>query len=133
MSEGREFPRSRAPLSERSAMNPLDGVTRTDQHRALGLSTLAFTVCFAVWTIFSIIGVQIKQQLGLSDTQFGLLVATPVLTGSVSRIFLGVWTEQYGGRILFQWHSSRAFCFVAHRVHWTNVLRLFVFSPLLVR
>ncbi len=32
-----------------------------------------------------------------------------------------------------QWHSSRAFCFVAHRVHWTKVLRLFVFSPLLVR
>ena len=82
-------------------MNLLDGVTRTDQHRALGLSTLAFTVCFAVWTIFSIIGVQIKQELGLSDTQFGLLVATPVLTGSVSRIFLGVWTEQYGGRIMF--------------------------------
>ena len=69
--------------------------------RALGLSTFAFTVCFAVWTIFSIIGVKIKQELGLSESQFGLLVATPVLTGSISRIFLGVWTEQFGGRILF--------------------------------
>ena len=75
-------------------MHTLDGVTRADQYRALGLSTFAFTVCFAVWTIFSIIGVKIKQELGLSDTQFGLLVATPVLTGSLSRIFLGVWTEQ---------------------------------------
>ena len=65
------------------------------------MSTLAFTVCFAVWTIFSIIGVQIKQELGLSETQFGLLVATPVLTGSISRIFLGVISEQYGGRIMF--------------------------------
>ncbi|PQO23059.1 MFS transporter [Rhodobacteraceae bacterium WD3A24] len=82
-------------------MPALDGVTRGDQYRALGLSTFAFTVCFAVWTIFSIIGVQIKQDLGLSDTQFGLLVATPILTGSVSRIFLGVWTEQFGGRIMF--------------------------------
>ena len=82
-------------------MHTLDGVSRPDQYRALGLSTFAFTVCFAVWTIFSIIGVKIKQELGLSDTQFGLLVATPVLTGSVSRIFLGVWTEQYGGRIMF--------------------------------
>ncbi len=82
-------------------MNTLDGVTRTDQFRALGLSTFAFTVCFAVWTIFSIIGVKIKVELGLNDTQFGLLVATPVLTGSVSRIFLGVWTEQFGGRIMF--------------------------------
>lgn len=67
---------------------------------ALGLSTFAFTVCFAVWTIFSIIGVQIKQELGLSESQFGLLVATPVLTGSISRIFLGVWAEQIGGRVL---------------------------------
>ena len=82
-------------------MAALDGVTRTDQYRALGLSTFAFTVCFAVWTIFSIIGVQIKDDLGLNDTQFGLLVATPVLTGSISRIFLGVWTEQFGGRIIF--------------------------------
>nr|WP_190289347.1 nitrate/nitrite transporter [Roseibium aggregatum] len=82
-------------------MHSLEGVTRSDQNRALGLSTFAFTVCFAVWTIFSIIGVKIKGELGLSDTQFGLLVATPVLTGSVSRIFLGVWTEQFGGRIMF--------------------------------
>ena len=40
---------------------------------ALGMSTVAFTVCFAVWTIFSIIGVQIKKDLGLTDTQFGLV------------------------------------------------------------
>lgn len=82
-------------------MHELTGVGRTDQYRALGLSTFAFTVCFAVWTIFSIIGVKIKADLGLTDTQFGLLVATPVLTGSVSRIFLGVWTEQFGGRVMF--------------------------------
>ena len=82
-------------------MHLLEGVSRSDSYRALGLSTFVFTVCFAVWTIFSIIGVKIKQDLGLNDTQFGLLVATPVLTGSVSRIFLGVWTEQYGGRIMF--------------------------------
>ncbi|MYK33296.1 MAG: NarK/NasA family nitrate transporter [Boseongicola sp. SB0670_bin_30] len=82
-------------------MQAQDESSRPDQYRALGLSTFAFTVCFAVWTIFSIIGVKIKQDLGLNDTQFGLLVATPVLTGSVSRIFLGVWTEQFGGRIMF--------------------------------
>ncbi|RDD63037.1 MFS transporter [Ferruginivarius sediminum] len=82
-------------------MKELAGVTRNEQYRALGLSTLAFTTCFAVWTIFSIIGVKIKQDLGLSETQFGILVATPVLTGSISRIFLGVWTEQYGGRLVF--------------------------------
>jgi NNP family nitrate/nitrite transporter-like MFS transporter len=58
-------------------------------------------VCFAVWTIFSIIGIKIKAQLGLTDTQFGILVATPVLTGSLSRLFLGIWTDQYGGRIVY--------------------------------
>lgn len=70
-------------------------------HKALLFSTLAFTTCFAVWTIFSIIGVKIKQELGLSETQFGLLVATPVLTGSISRLFLGIWTERFGGRLVF--------------------------------
>jgi NNP family nitrate/nitrite transporter-like MFS transporter len=71
------------------------------QSRALWLSTIAFTVCFAAWTIFSILGVQIKQDLGLNEFQFGLLVGTPILTGSLVRLFLGVWTDQYGGRIVF--------------------------------
>ncbi len=78
----------------------LGTVTRLDQRRALGVSTLSFTVCFAVWTIFSIIGLQIKQNLGLNDTQFGILVATPILTGSLSRLFLGIWSDQYGGRLV---------------------------------
>lgn len=74
--------------------------TPAQQTRALTASTLAFTVCFAVWTIFSIIGIRIKAELGLNDTQFGILVATPILTGSLSRIFLGVWADQYGGRLV---------------------------------
>ncbi|TAJ41452.1 MAG: MFS transporter [Reyranella sp.] len=68
---------------------------------ALGMSTLAFTVCFAVWTIFSIIGIQIKKDLGLTDTQFGLLVGTPILTGSLIRLILGIWADQYGGRVVY--------------------------------
>ncbi len=76
-------------------MNSLQGVTRGQQNQALGMSTVAFTACFAVWTIFSIIGIRIKQELGLSETEFGLLVATPVLTVSISRIFLGILTEHY--------------------------------------
>jgi NNP family nitrate/nitrite transporter-like MFS transporter len=68
---------------------------------ALWLSTIAFTVCFAVWTIFSIIGIRIKQELSLSETEFGLLVGTPILTGSLIRIVLGVWTSRYGGRVVY--------------------------------
>ncbi len=76
-------------------------VSKGDQNRALALSTIAFTVCFAVWTIFSIIGVAIKEELGLSESEFGLLVATPILTGSLTRLILGVWTEKYGGKLVF--------------------------------
>ncbi|MBL4741649.1 MAG: MFS transporter [Idiomarina sp.] len=65
------------------------------------LSTLAFTLCFAVWTIFSIIGIQIKEDFNLTDTQLGLLMATPVLTGSISRMFLGIWTDRLGGKKVF--------------------------------
>lgn len=79
----------------------LDHVSKGQQTTALTTSTLAFTVCFAVWTIFSIIGIKIKAELGLNDTQFGLLVATPILTGSLSRIFLGIWADQYGGKLIF--------------------------------
>lgn len=69
--------------------------------QALMMSTIAFTVCFAVWTIFSIIGVRIKQELGLNETEFGLLVGTPILTGSLVRMVLGVWTDRYGGRLVY--------------------------------
>ncbi len=69
--------------------------------RALVVSTIAFTVCFAVWTIFSIIGVRIKSEMGLSETQFGLLIGTPVLTGSLVRMLLGIWTDRLGGRLAY--------------------------------
>ena len=64
-------------------------------------STIAFTVCFMIWMMFAVIGVPIKAQLGLNETQFGILVATPVLTGSLIRVPLGMWTDKFGGRIVF--------------------------------
>jgi NNP family nitrate/nitrite transporter-like MFS transporter len=62
------------------------------------VSTTAFTACFAVRTIFSIIGLGIKDELGVSETEFGLLIGTPILTGSLSRIILGDWSDQFDGR-----------------------------------
>jgi MFS transporter, NNP family, nitrate/nitrite transporter len=64
------------------------------------VSTLAFTVCFMVWMMFGVIGIPIKKTLGLNATQFGLLTAMPVLTGSLVRVPLGIWTDRYGGRIV---------------------------------
>ena len=83
------------------ASTALSQPTQSQQNGALTLSTVAFTVCFAVWTIFAIVGIEIKRELGLSETQFGLLIGTPILTGSLVRVFLGVWTDQFGGRIVF--------------------------------
>ncbi|MEB2316882.1 MAG: MFS transporter [Xanthomonadaceae bacterium] len=64
------------------------------------MSTAAFTACFAVWTIFSIIGIEVQKQLGLSETQFGLLIGMPILTGSLIRLILGIWADQHGGRLV---------------------------------
>lgn len=79
----------------------MSSMTKPASSRALGLSTAAFTICFAVWTIFSIIGIQIREQLSLSDTQFGLLVGMPILTGSLVRIVLGILTDRMGGRLVY--------------------------------
>ncbi|UUZ56087.1 NarK/NasA family nitrate transporter [Massilia sp. H-1] len=71
------------------------------QTAVLASSTIAFTICFAVWMMFAVLGIPIKKQLGLNETEFGLLAATPVLTGSLVRVPLGIWTDRYGGRIVF--------------------------------
>ncbi|MDD5479840.1 nitrate/nitrite transporter [Rhodoferax sp.] len=65
------------------------------------VSTFAFTVCFMVWMMFAVIGIPIKKALDLNSTQSGLLMAMPVLTGSLIRVPLGIWTDKFGGRIVF--------------------------------
>ncbi|MGO4303523.1 MFS transporter [Cupriavidus sp. RAF12] len=70
-------------------------------YSVLTSSTFAFTICFAVWMVFAVLGIPLKKQLGLNDTEFGLLAAMPVLSGSLIRVPLGIWTDRYGGRIVF--------------------------------
>src|SRR5690606_15925521 len=74
---------------------------KMQQGLILGMSTLAFTVCFMVWMMFAVLGVPIKEMLQLNETQFGLLAATPVLTGSLIRLPLGMLTDRFGGRVVF--------------------------------
>ena len=76
----------------------------TQQYKAWSVvtaSTLAFTVCFMIWMMFAVIGIPIKKMLDLNETQFGILIAMPVLTGSLIRLPLGMWTDKFGGRIVF--------------------------------
>ncbi len=70
------------------------------QYSVLASSTLSFTVCFMVWMMLGVVGIPLKQQLGLNETEFGILAATPVLTGSLIRVPLGIWTDRFGGRIV---------------------------------
>ncbi len=68
---------------------------------ALLMSTLAFTGCFALWTVFSIVGVKIQADLGLNETEFGVLVGMPILAGALSRLPLGIISDRFGGRLVF--------------------------------
>jgi NNP family nitrate/nitrite transporter-like MFS transporter len=64
------------------------------------VTTWAFTACFAVWTMFGVTGIPIRAQLHLDSTQLGLLTATPILTGALFRLPLGIWTDRLGGRLI---------------------------------
>src|SRR5512141_825678 len=66
----------------------------------LAVTTLAFAVCFAAWMMFGVIGIPIRKTLGLNASEFGLLTATPILTGALLRLPLGVWTDRFGGKIV---------------------------------
>lgn len=90
-------------------MSGMGGTDRTrtvaapDERRSLRVllvSTFAFLICFAIWMMFGVIGIPIRRELGLSASQFGLLTATPVLTGATFRLPLGIWTDRFGGRIV---------------------------------
>jgi MFS transporter, NNP family, nitrate/nitrite transporter len=67
----------------------------------LAMNTFGFTVMFAVWVVFAIVGLQIRRELSLTDTEFAVLVALPVLTGSLLRLPVGMATDWWGGRPLF--------------------------------
>jgi NNP family nitrate/nitrite transporter-like MFS transporter len=73
---------------------------RFKQYAVLASSTVAFTICFMIWMMFAVLGIPIKQHLGLNETEFGILAATPVLSGSLVRVPLGIWTDRFGGRIV---------------------------------
>ncbi len=59
---------------------------------------LYFDSSFMLWTLIGALGVFIAQAFHLSPGQKGLLVAIPLLGGSVLRIVLGVATDHFGPR-----------------------------------
>ena len=78
-----------------------DPLSRRHAWSVLIVSTFAFTICFMVWMMFAVLGVPLQKILNLNETQTMILAATPVLSGSLIRVPLGIWTDKYGGRIVF--------------------------------
>ncbi|MGB0099470.1 MAG: MFS transporter [Nocardioides sp.] len=74
---------------------------RIGQTKNLVLATIAFTISFWAWNMIAPLGVRYTESMGLSSGQKSLLVATPVLVGSVGRIFAGALTDRFGGRVMF--------------------------------
>ena len=73
-----------------------DGATRV-----LILSTVSFTLLFAVWLMFGVLSVPIKEEMHLDKIQFSWLTAIAVLSGSIWRLPFGILTDRIGGRRLF--------------------------------
>ena len=69
--------------------------------RALVLATLGFALCFSVWGLISPLAPQFREDYGLSNTQISVVIATPVILGSLFRIPIGLITDRFGGRKTF--------------------------------
>ena len=69
--------------------------------RPLGLATAAFLVSFFAWSMLGPLGPDLQDEIGLSDFELAVVVAVPVLMGSLMRVPLGVLTDRLGGRSVF--------------------------------
>src|ERR1700674_4626815 len=67
----------------------------------LTLSTISFAVCFAAWGLIAAFAPRFREMFHLSATQAALLVAVPVLLGSLARIPVGMLADRFGGRLVF--------------------------------
>ncbi|ORT60520.1 MFS transporter [Streptomyces sp. CB03238] len=73
----------------------------TAAYRNLVVATVGFTLTFWAWNLISPLGGDYRERLGLSSFQQSLLVAVPVLVGSLGRIPVGALTDRYGARLMF--------------------------------
>jgi NNP family nitrate/nitrite transporter-like MFS transporter len=69
--------------------------------RNLTLATAAFLLCFSAWGMLAPLAPKLEDSLDLSNTQTSVMIAIPVLLGSLLRIPMGVLTDRFGGRGVF--------------------------------
>lgn len=98
---------------------------RRDRNKVLVLSTTAFTLMFAVWLMFGVLGIPIRKEFGLSDVQLSWLTAIAILNGSFWRLPAGIITDRLGGKKVLGWMllltSIPAFL-VAHAASYSMLL-----------
>ena len=83
-----------------TASSTIPAGTSRGSTRVLVMSTIAFTLMFAVWLMFGILGVPIQKELKLSDPQLAWISAVAVLNGSLWRLPAGMLTDRIGGRVV---------------------------------
>jgi NNP family nitrate/nitrite transporter-like MFS transporter len=76
-------------------------VAATSPARALALATISFTVSFAAWGLIGGLASVFAGLYGLTASQTALLVAVPVILGSLARLPMGMLTDRFGGRLVF--------------------------------
>ena len=69
--------------------------------RHIVLGTLSFAVSFAAWGLISAFAPRFREMYHLSALQTSLLIAVPVLLGSIGRIPMGILADRFGGRVVF--------------------------------
>ena len=74
---------------------------KPEPYRNLWLATIGFAVAFAAWGVVSGLAPMLKAKLGLSATATSLMIAIPVLLGSLGRIPMGLLADRFGGRAVF--------------------------------
>ena len=105
---------------------------RTGSTRVLSLSTFAFTLMFAVWLMFGVLGIPIQKEFGISDSQLAWLSSVAILNGSIWRLFLGVLADRIGGKrvtIAMLLLTSVPAYLLAHMTlnyHWLLVLAFLI-------
>jgi MFS transporter, NNP family, nitrate/nitrite transporter len=68
--------------------------------RVLVISTVGFTLMFAVWLMFGVLGIPIRKEFGLTDVQLSWIIAVAVLNGAIWRLPAGIITDRRGGRLV---------------------------------
>src|SRR5205823_5482253 len=76
-------------------------MNRPGANRALAVSTISFAIAFAVWGMIAPMAKTFQTELHLTESQVWLVIAVPVILGSIRRLPIGMLADRYGGRTVF--------------------------------